>query len=403
MKTSEMTNSDITTSSDFPKAILTYWPAITFGYLSLFILGLYDNLRGPFFVDISNSLNISDTVASLFFVITSGVAFILGLLSASILSKVGLVLALRLSLLTMGAGYFFISVSQGVGQLLLGAGIFGIGFGITNVAQNLIIIEGASEKLRRKLLSGLHATYALAAIFAPILAEQFFRWQLPWQKAFQVVSLISLLVVGVSFLWDWPSNFRKITRVVKSEKLFKIFLNLRAEKFLSVSSVLAFYVLAEIIVATRLSVLLRREYEFTAADAARCLTGFFLCLLFGRLIFLFFHFRHSSEKIIGVCLFSSIILYLAGSVVNPLFFIAVGLTMGPVFGLSVDLVAERFKKNSSEAVGLAVTASGALLVPVHFFVGYLSEKVGIKLAVGVGVVPLIISGICLWQTRSKKM
>ncbi len=89
----------------FLKFSKTRW-AVFFACLSMFILGLSDNIRGPLFPELLRYFDISNTQASLSFGVASFAAFSGNLISTFLLKRIHLDRLLALAILFMSLGLF---------------------------------------------------------------------------------------------------------------------------------------------------------------------------------------------------------------------------------------------------------------------------------------------------------
>lgn len=392
IKSKTMTTSKIATSKINSK---TNWSIILLAYVTLFSLGLLDSARGPYFADIMSDLHLTNTQGSLFFAVVSSMAFFTAWIVPSLVRNFSLLMVIRMGLLVMGLGFALVSMASNFMMLLLSCVIFGFGFGVLNVAQNLLILEGASSALRRRLFSGLHGMYAFASLVAPLVAAQLFRMQITWRTAFMGFASVVVVSLVVSLFVKQDKSFQKnksISEISGSEK------NLEKIKFKSyglVGSMLSLYVLAELLVSTRLSLYVRQVYFYSPEQAANLLALFFLFLLLGRVIFFLISFKASSLLIIEFCIVFTFFAYVLGLWVHPWLFALTGLTMAPIFALSLDMVADMFPDLSSLALSNVIGLSCVYIVSMHVVMGLLSDWIGIAQAMTLGLVFLFVTWVLL--------
>jgi FHS family glucose/mannose:H+ symporter-like MFS transporter len=382
----------------------TSWPLILLAYLSLFSLGLLDNARSPYFADILTDLQLSNTEGSLFFATVSSMAFFTAWAVPRLVEKFSLIMVVRFALLSMGIGFALVSRAQSLLSLIFMSVIFGLGFGILNVAQNLLILEGASSHMRRRLFSGLHGMYAFSSWLAPLIAAQLFRLQVSWREAFLGYSSVVVLALLSSF-WASSKSGSDAQSKANSESLAPSSSKkkLKLNSYGLIGSIISFYVVAELIIATRLPLYMRTVYEYTPEQAANLLAGFFLLLLIGRFLFLFIPFRSSNLKIIEISLWLTLFSFLMGLLVHPWLFVLAGLTMAPVFGLSIDTVAEMFPEFSTQAVSSVIGLTCVYIVSMHILIGMLTDWLGIAIAMYSGVFCVVIAiGLLQLLRRPRK-
>ncbi len=362
------------------------WPIVFVAYFTLFTLGLLDNSRGPYFPDITADLKLSDTEASLFFVVVSFMAFLSGLLVPTLARRVGLIRLLRLGQILMGLGFGLITLAHSLSTLILTCAIFGCGFGLINVTQNLLIIGSSTGELRRRLLSGLHGMYAFASLIAPLIVAHLFRIKILWREAYVGFALF----VVASLVSTFFIESKNIPIEKKAEPNRP-----KNRAYLLVGALLSFYVVSEVLIVTRISLYARRLYDYSPDEASILMALFFLCLLAGRFLFLFVPFKSANLKIIEMSLVMSFVIYFLGLYVHPWLLALCGLTMAPVFALTVDLIAELFPNHSSDALAFCLALSCAFIVSMHFVAGVISDIYGIGAAMHTGLFTLFISWLLL--------
>lgn len=361
-----------------------YIPYIVFGYLSLFTLGLLDNVRGPYFPDIAKALALSDSKSAFLFVTTSFVSFLIGRSVPALLTQMNVLNLLRLGHLSMGVGFVGLASMQGLYSMIAAAAVFGIGFGTVNVAQNILILEGSPVGLRRRLLSGLHSVYAFASLFSPLVVATLFELQFDWREGFLVLAAVPLFAFFYSFF----------CREQESERTQGSAIPMRhnPRQIIWFSLGLGFYVVAEVLIATRLVLYLTRQFGFDTAQASYYLTAFFVLMLMGRLLFTFVHFAvFSNRQIVRLCLLGATFVFTVGLFVSPLLLVLSGVFMGPVFGVSIDYASEVFKSGVATALSKILALQALLIVGMHYLVGVLSQYFGISVALALGSVFMLAS------------
>ena len=365
------------------------WPLVVTAYATMFCLGTLDNIRGPFFPDVTRDLHLTNFQAAFFYAVVSGMAFVSGAVVAKSVQRFGQLPVLRIGQITMAVGFAILSRVETFWQMIGACIVFGLGFGVLNVAQNLLILNATSTigpdngvyGPRRRLLSGLHSMYAFASIVAPLVAAYFFRIGGNWREVFLIAAVFVLSSFFISF---WPSSNTRTTaseaagcastsEPAKSAKL-------PVGRLWLVACMLSFYSLAELTVSSRLALYLRHGFGYKPAVAAEDVALFYSFLLIGRLIFFFFHFRWSTRSIIGWALVGTIAFFLIGLSWRPDILVLCGLFMAPVFCLGIDYIAELFPENPSVAVNNCIAISCLFIVLMHILLGILTDQYGIARA-----------------------
>lgn len=374
----------------------TYLPYIVAGYASLFALAFLDNSRSPVFQDIIQDLKLADGPAGLFYSATSFMSFVLGRLSPRFLSAgMSLLNLTRLGHFLMMVGFLAISRAQNFTWLVLAAALFGVGYGMINLAENVLIVEGAAPQLRRRLLSGLHSIYAFSSLTAPVVISFLFELQISWREAFTVIAFVPAVAIMTTF---WARSEQVPAYAMPPEE--------GAYRFqwrnFGAAVGIAMYVISEILVSTRLPLYLRRVENYAPETAARYLGLFFLLLFLGRLVFAFLKLeRISNRQIMIVSLIGAITFTLLGIFVHPVWFAWAGLPMSPFFGVSLNYVTESFGQGVSQSLGAALSLQSLFVVLMHYGIGVITEYWGIRTAVLVTPVFLVISLILLIVSSRK--
>lgn len=375
----------------------TDWTRVFVAYVSLFVLGFLDSVRGPFFPDITNDLNLTDSVASLFFVVASTMTIFSGRITPWLVERTSLSFCLKLAQLLIGIGCLGFSVSFALSTLLISAVVFGLGFGFINVGQNLLILEGAALHRRRQLFSGLHSVYALASLCAPIAVGVLVATGFDWRESFRLFT--ALCAMGFFACFAVRSKPQKQVAVQDHSGLGVK----KAWIYLPVAIQMSFYLAAELSISTRLVLFLRRDANVDAALAPQYLAGFFALLLLGRLVFTFLPFRnHSNRKIMMSSLLASALVYILGLHYSPYWLILCGLTMAPMIGASLEYMADIFPGHSDKAIAWVLASSGFFIISMHYAIGLLTEYYGIGKALNLGPAMLIVSAFLLWRAHRQE-
>jgi predicted MFS family arabinose efflux permease len=361
---------------------------IWMSYISLLVLSWLDNIRSPFFPDIIQSLALNGTQASLFFAVTSLVAFLTSLTGAHWLKKYSSLTLMQGSLFILSIGFFFISRSSNFLILLVFCGVFGIGYGMLNFAQNIVIQEYASPLDRRRIFSGLHSMYAVAALLAPLSATLFDEFGWDWRRAFLILSILPLILAILSrqlFAKDGKHALRMVHRegAISPKALW-----------IAAFSV-AFYMFGEITVSTRLVLWLRSEFAFSPIRANTYLALFFALLLSGRLVFTFVHFHFSNARVLITSALASSCFLVLALVHHPLWMALSGIAMSPFYPVAMNHLAELFGHQAAKALAFGIGLSSLAIVILHFTLGLLTDFIGLGHALWVAPLGLICVAILI--------
>lgn len=374
------------------KITLAGW-AIVFSYASLFVFGLGDNIRGTLFPEILNYFSLTSYHGAYLFAVTSGAAFLGNYGSHYFLKKWTLSHLLFVAVLFMASGMAIIGIAEHYDMMLFGAFIFGLSVGMLAIAQNLLVSENVSSERRPQALAGLHSMYGLSSFMAPVLAAQAALYFNSWRAAFFVVAILSLgFILVQSFIR--PEKDFTVTQV---EDLPSELQNQKISfgALMVVGGVFAPYVVAEILIGTRLAQYMRHDYGVSLAESSQYVTYYYLGLLIGRLLFALFKVKGSLKTQMNLSLVFSMIFIVLGLKVHPLFLSAVGLSMAPYYPLSVSYITGVTGAFSRKFFTFAMSLQSLCVVSMHIGVGYMTDKVGLFYAFSVGIFALALSAACL--------
>lgn len=367
--------------------------ALVFAFASLFTLGLADNIRGTLFPEILNQFKVSNTLGSWLFAASSGAAFIASITATAYLRRYKISSLLFTGVLLLAVGLAVMGFALNFSWLIAGSLFLGLGIGYMGVAQNLLVAEGVDSKLRSRALSGLHGMYGLASFIAPMLAATTTQAFGKWSGAFYVVAIVSVLFLGLQLLISPNPKFTVHVPVVSADDIVKKRISKRA--LTMVSFFFGFYVVAEILISSRLALYMRTYYQMDLTQSAWYVTWFFLFLLIGRISFAFFHLPFSLKAQLNGFLIGSLLLLVMGLKLHPIFLVLSGLTMAPYYPLCVSYISEISGELSRTFLSIAISFQSLAVVVMHLGVGYMTDQYGLAFALGVGLLSLIISIICL--------
>lgn len=376
---------DPATAADPPPPAVR-WGLVLPAFASLLIFGLGDNVRGPILPAMIGDLTLSDTEAGLTFSATS-----LGVAGGSLgcrplVRRWGGLAAQQVGLLVLAAGVVVMGLAPGLGVLLGGSLVLGVGMGSQAVTHNLLVAEGTRTDLRRRALSALHAMYGLASLTAPLGVTVLYALGLSWRGCLLLLAAAPLALFAASLAA--PAGPRPAPPEGGAPPL-------RAA--LTVMALGALYVTAELLLSTRLVLLLRRE-GYAQDPAAVALTAFFTCLLIGRLTFGVLRTRAPTRTLLAGCAAGGLVLLALGLAWWPLLLPLAGLPMAPFFPLLMDLAAEEFPGRVEAVVGRTFAAVSVCLVGAHYAVGLVSDVVSLRVALGVGPLALALALVVLAGT-----
>lgn len=357
-------------------------------YSSLILLGLSDNIRGPLFPEILRQFQISDTQGALFFSLSSVCGFIGGFFSKKIIDVFGVLKALRLSFLSLLVGQLLISAAQSFEFLIFGVFFFGFSLGLMGVIQNMLVVqEIPAGALKNKIISGLHSMYAGSSLIAPMLVN-FVAWMaLPlslWRTCFILGAVFCCVILALSY---WGPDIHETLRTPQGRT--EPVEDRGAQIYFAV--ILACYVLAEILVSSRMALYMRRQYESDLAQSSWYTAGFFVSLLLSRLLFSVWAPRAKIKTQLVASLGLTVLSLLVGLYLHPVGLALSGFFMGPFYPLMMVQLGALFHQSVTQAISWAVALSSLFIVAMHFSVGVITDAWGLQVAFLMGPMFCVIS------------
>ncbi len=378
------------------------WYYISLSYLSLLGLGFCDNIRGPVFADIMKEFDLSNSAAAWVFASTSTSVLLTSTLSPRIIKKLKVVGTLSGSLLLMGLSLFFSSLAPNFIIFILGACVFGFSIGSLGVSQNLLATLGSSKMRREQILNGLHAMYALASILAPGSVSMLSALGLDWRGFYRIAAGLCLFILIIFRILPLlnrkiSTNFSETSGEQKGVGNLAISENLFGDriKMIFFSLVISFYVIAEILVGTRLALYLRVAKGETLAISSLYVTGFFVAMFVGRSLFTLVTFSVSNFRQMALSLVGSFSFLCLGLFYSPWGFVLSGIGMAPFYPLAMAYLSHEFRENVTVAISWVMSISAVFIVGMHLTVGILADKWGVYNSLFVGPLFLCVALLLL--------
>lgn len=342
-------------------------------YFSLFVFGLADNIRGPIFPEILAEYSLSNRVGSLYFAVASFMGIVGGLLGSYWLKKWSMRSSLQGSLLGVSLSFFLMSVAPNFLWLLVAAALFGVSLGVLGVSQNVLALSSSDPVRRQKVQAGLHSMYGAASLLAPICFQIGMDQWSSWRFG---VALCSGLVF-VSFLTTLYPKKLPLARLLEATEQVT---GGSQKKEIYFASILATYVLCELLISSRLALYLRNEVGLEVSSSSWAVTSFFVLMFVGRLLYVFFHppFRIQSQLILSLLL--TVMSILVGIYINWFGLVLSGLFMAPFYPLAMTAVGQLFPDTVSRATSFCIATIGVFVVFMHVVFGVAADYLGLQSA-----------------------
>lgn len=366
-------------------------------YVSLLILGLMDNIRGPFYPDVLHDLSLNPTRGSVFFAAASFAALGGNFLGSFLLGRLTAHGLMNFSIIGLGLGFWLISKSLSFSSMVVFCIVFGIHFGMLNVSQNVVVQRNASLRYRRQIFNGLHGMYGLAALTAPLLATGFLTMNWSWRPSFTFIGLVAA-GVGIVFLikgWKW-GQAKVSFDSENTDGEFKLY------PAVLLSLALGFYVVAELALSTRFPLWVRAVHGLPPHVGNSYMALFCGGLFASRMMFSFIPFsQFSNVFVLAMSAFLGLIAFAIGLMVHPLFAALSGVFMGPFYPVIMDEMSHRFGAEASRVIGWSITCASVCIVIMHFTLGVLTDAFGVHRALWFGPISLSFCLLVLFLVSRK--
>ncbi|PWU16485.1 MAG: hypothetical protein C5B49_10460 [Bdellovibrio sp.] len=364
------------------------WHWVVIACINLFLFGLSDNIRGPIFPEILAEFQLSHSRGSLFFAVTSLLTASGALLVPWVVRRTdkGLALLLFTSLLAVSQWGYFVSSSYRL--VLMFAVLLGVAMGGLAVLQNLIVVASTPAHRRPQIQNGLHACYGASSVLAPGLVIALSLLGLTWRWSFLVTCLLDGLFAVLLVVWGRSRG--GVLPIEEPPHLTNARYSRREAWYMAL--IVALYLALELLLSSRLAVLMREVRGLDLRDSSFWVLVFFGGLFFGRVVFSFVRPGVSLRFQLIVCLILTAVLIFGGVSWAPELLCLAGLTLAPFYPLILTGMSYLFHKNVDRATSLALALSGFAVVSMHGAVGWISDLYGIRMAYGLG---LILTAIIL--------
>ena len=346
-------------------------------YSSLLLLGVSDNVRGPLFPEILREFGGSDSRGSLFFAISSAMGFVGGFLSNFIIGRLGALKALRLSILLLMGGQLLMSLAPDFWFLIFGVLFFGFSLGLMGVIQNMLVVQEVPPgPLKNKVLAGLHSMYAGSSLLAPVIVTTVAWFEFPgtlWRICFWVGSGICIFILALTY------GGPEISETLHQPKNRVPQAGSHAEQ-MYFAVALASYVLAEVLVSSRMALFMRRQFESDLTQSSWYTAAFFVCLFASRLLFTAWTPKMKVKTQLLTSLALATLSLLIGIYVHPMGLAISGFWMGPFYPLMMVQLGSLFHGSIQRAIAWGISMSSLFLVLMHVLTGLMTDLWGIQIA-----------------------
>jgi len=345
-------------------------------FLSFFVFGFTDNLKGPTLPSMLAELHISyGTGGNIFF--GEYLGFLIATLITGILAdRFGLKSVILLAGVFLGIGVSGYSSFQSA--ILLSGSLFvlGLGLGALELGPNAIIVSLHHEHkgLYLNLMAVLHG---LGSLIAPLFAGWLLSISVSWRVIYRWDILLIALFIFVFIFLRFPKaeektqlDFRHIPQIAFKGQLPWFYV------------AILFYVAVEIGIASWLVTFLQKIHNISVTASTQSLSIFFATIMIGRLLGGFFvqrigYVRSNLYMAVGATF--CIIAGLFGP--KELFFLlpASGLFLSIMFPTFTAAVSDTHTENANTILGVLFTFAGLGGVVGPWLMGWVSDLFGLQI------------------------
>ena len=356
-------------------------------FLSFFVFGFTDNLKGPTLPAMLAELNITyGTGGNIFF--GEYLGFLIATLITGILAdRFGLKSVILLAGVFLGIGVGGYSFFQSA--ILLSGSLFvlGMGLGALELGPNAIIVSLHHERkgLYLNLMAVLHG---LGSLIAPLFAGWLLSINMSWRLIYRWDILLIALFVLIFIFLRFPKaeekaqlDFRHIPQIAFKGQLPWFY------------AAITFYVAAEIGLASWLVTFLQETRNISVTASNQSLSLFFAMLMIGRLLGGFFVHRIGYLRSILFMTIGGIICIVAG-LFGPheiSFLLAMtGFFLSIIFPTITAAVSDTHTENANTVLGVLFTFAGLGGVIGPWLIAWSSDLFGLQTGLSLIILFMLI-------------
>lgn len=366
------------------------------GFLSFFVFGFIDNLKGPLLPQLLRSEGLSYSQGGTVF-LSAYLGFIVATLIGGLLAdQIGNRRLLWLAGLGLSGGICGLNLSDAYGLLTFNMFLIGMGLGAIEVGANGLMVDLHSAA-RARYLNLLGTCHGVGSLLVPLYAAWQITNHVAWQRIYLQVIILTGLLTVIFLLPSKKANAAALV-VRKSREDWKAvfragFTPRMGWYYLLIGN----YVAVELGLAAWLVEYLQQVRQFTVPQSTLYLSAFFVLLMLGRLL---------GSMVVEYCGYMRMIvgglmgamLCIAGGLVSDSsntawLFPLSGLFMSIVFPTVTAAVSGYHKENLGSIFGILFTFGGVGGALGPWTVGLVSDRltlpVGLASLLGFGLISLL--------------
>jgi FHS family glucose/mannose:H+ symporter-like MFS transporter len=364
----------------------TFVKLITYGaFLSFFLFGFVDNLKGPTLPNLLDDLDLSYSLGGTI-VLGAYLGFLLATLATGPLSDVaGKHVVILVACACLFVGMIGYSIASTFWMLTLAMTVVGLGMGALEVGGNLIIVDLHHED-KGRYLNLLAFFHGIGSMIVPLYAGQLLSAGVSWRSIYQSGTLIVVLIFVYFLLVQYPKAGTSDNNKLDIRKLGK---SAFSGEMILFYFVIAVYVASEIGVGAWLVEFLQNAKSQSLVTSTLFLSLFFGAITAGRFVGSFLVERIGYLKSMLYASLASVVCAAIGTFAPSAlaFFLPLtGLFFSIIFPTITAAVSDLHRENVGTILGLLFTFGGVGGMLGPWTIGIFSDWLGIQAGFGLVVV-----------------
>ena len=362
-------------------------------YFVMIITAITEGLINIFTVPIKNDFHITDTKLSLMFMFGTIAYLICNYVGGALCEKIGQKKLFLIGLFGAALTNLLQAWSPNFTIFLIAFAIIQGFLGLMSIAANTVIpiIWITGQAIAMNLT---HFAYGVGLSASQKLSGVLMTDGVGWRRIY-IGSAILTIIVFVMFLFiKLPSVKRE-----KEEEKISLLVVLQDKLVWFFFIGLGFYIMAEQGTGRWLPTYIKSTYNnMTESKIASYISIFFLLLTIGRLIGGFIVEKIGAMKAVKIFSLIGGILFVIGLLVgkNGLYIVSsAGFFFSIMFPTIVVIISNTFKKNTAYITGIIIALGSVVNTVLSLLVGVISDSIGIKYAVFIMPVSILITFVFL--------
>ncbi|MDQ0148973.1 MFS transporter [Eubacterium multiforme] len=367
--------------------------ATTLIYFVMIITAITEGLINIFTVPIKNDFHITDTKLSLMFMFGTIAYLICNYVGGALCEKIGQKKLFLIGLFGAALTNLLQAWSPNFTIFLIAFAIIQGFLGLMSIAANTVIpiIWITGQAIAMNLT---HFAYGVGLSASQKLSGVLMTDGVGWRRIYIGAAILTIIVFVMFLFIKLPSVKRE-----KEEEKTSLLVVLQDKLVWFFFIGLGFYIMAEQGTGRWLPTYIKSTYNnMTESKIASYISIFFLLLTIGRLIGGFIVEKIGSMKAVKIFSLIGGILFVIGLLVgkNGLYIVSsAGFFFSIMFPTIVVIISNTFKKNTAYITGIIIALGSVVNTVLSLLVGVISDSIGIKYAVFIMPVSILITFVFL--------